>query len=350
MPASLTIPKPDDWHVHLRDGAMLAAVLPHTARQFARAIIMPNLKEPVTTAARASAYRDAIMGALPADVSFTPLMTVYLTDTTAADDLVAGQAGGIITAAKLYPAHATTNSAHGVTDLKLIYPALAAMQRIGLPLLVHGEVTDPAVDIFDREAVFIERVLIPLRQDFPELKVVLEHITTSHAADYVNAEGTQGRLGATITAHHLHINRTDMFAGGMRPHFYCLPIAKRENHRQSLIRAATSGAPMFFLGTDTAPHPRHAKESACGCAGCFTAPNALALYAQAFDEAGALDRLAGFASRNGPAFYGLPVNRETVTLEKLSTAQSEIKPILTGEGQEIVVFNPPNPLHWRIAS
>jgi dihydroorotase len=274
-------------------------------------------------------------------------MTLYLTDSTDADDLARGQAEGIVTAAKLYPAHATTNAEHGVTDVRKIAAVLERMQRIGMPLLVHGEVTDASVDVFDREAVFIERVLHPLRRDFPELKIVFEHITTKDAADYVAAEGGKGRLAATITPHHLLINRNAMFMGGVRPHYYCLPVAKRETHRLALIKAATSGAPMFFLGTDTAPHARSAKESACGCAGIFCAPRALELYAQVFDEAGTLSKLEDFASRNGPAFYGLPLNEGRITLEKLG-GETDIKPILTGDGQEIVSFVPLSPLRWRL--
>jgi len=345
----LTIPRPDDWHTHLRDGDMLAAVLPFTARTFARAIVMPNLKPPVTTTAQAKNYRDAILAALPKGVSFTPLMTIYLTDTTDADDLARGQKEGMVTAAKLYPAGATTNSEGGVTDIKKIYLVLERMQKTGLPLLVHGEVTDPAVDVFDREAVFIEKILIPLRRAMPELKIVFEHVTTREAADYVASEGKSGKLAATITAHHLHIDRNAMFAGGLRPHFYCLPVAKRDEHRQALIQAATSGAPMFFLGTDTAPHLRSAKESACACAGIFSAPTALALYAQAFDGAGKIGCLEAFASRFGPAFYGLPVNNDLITLEKMPNSGGEIKPILTGDGRQIVPFTPPSPIHWRVA-
>ncbi|MDR3449151.1 MAG: dihydroorotase [Alphaproteobacteria bacterium] len=349
MTDMLTLIRPDDWHVHLREGAVLRAVLPYTARSFARAIVMPNLHPPVTNSARAAAYRDEILAALPAGMAFTPLMTLYLTDVTDADDLAQGHANGIVTAAKLYPAGATTNSEHGVTDIRKIYPVLERMQRIGMPLLVHGEVTDRDVDIFDREAVFIDRILTPLRRDMPGLKIVFEHITTSEAAAYVAAEGQGGRLAATITPHHLTINRNAMLAGGMRPHFYCLPVVKRETHRQALIEAATSGGRMFFLGSDTAPHTDAAKESACGCAGIFCAPNALETYAQVFDEAGALSKLETFASLNGPAFYGLPVNREHVTLKKQPTPGAEIKPILTPDGQRITVFAPPAPPLWRLA-
>ncbi len=345
----LTIPRPDDWHVHVRDGDLLRAVLPYTAKIFARAIIMPNLKPPVTTAARAKAYRDEIIAAVPAGVKFTPLMTVYLTDATDPADLARGHAEGVITAAKLYPAHATTNSEHGVTDIKKIYPVLEQMQKIGMPLLVHGEAIGADIDVFDREAVFIEKTLKPVRKDFPALKIVFEHITTQEAADYVAAEGSKNTLAATITAHHLLINRNAMFQGGIRPHYYCLPVAKREKHRAALVKAATSGGTMFFLGTDTAPHTRAAKESACGCAGIFSAPNALALYAQVFDEAGRLDKLEAFASRNGPAFYGVPVNPDTLTLVKSLKPNSEIKPILTENGQEIVGFAPMSPAFWGVA-
>jgi dihydroorotase len=348
-PDRLTIPRPDDWHVHLRDGEMLKAVLPFTTKVFGRAIVMPNLKPAVTTAARARAYRDEILAALPKNTAFMPLMTIYLTDATDANDLAQGHKDGVITAAKLYPAGATTNSEHGVTNIRKIYPVLKRMQQIGMPLLVHGEVTDPDVDVFDRETVFIEKILKPLRRDLPELKVVLEHITTREAADYVKAEGQKGKLAATITAHHLLINRNAMFMGGIRPHYYCLPIAKRETHREALVKAAISGDPMFFLGTDTAPHARAAKENACGCAGIFTAVNALELYAQAFDEAGKPERLEGFASRFGPAFYGLPVSKDLITLEKSPHSVVEIKPILTGNGQQIVPFAPLSPVFWRVA-
>src|SRR5579859_5766417 len=310
----LTIRRPDDWHVHLRDGAMLEAVAIHTARQFARAIVMPNLVPPVTTAEAAAAYRQRILAVLSADCDFTPLMTCYLTDATDADDLADGFARGIFTAAKLYPAKATTNSAFGVTDVTRLTPVFERMARIGMPLLIHGEVTDPAVDIFDREAVFIETVLIPLRARVPGLKIVLEHITTAEAAAYV-AEAPAG-IAATVTPHHLLINRNAIFAGGIRPHAYCLPVAKRESHRQALRRAVASGSDRFFLGTDTAPHAIAAKEAECGCAGIFCAPHALEIYAAVFDELGALDKLEAFASLNGPKFYRLEPNAETVTLER----------------------------------
>jgi dihydroorotase len=313
-PHSLTIRRPDDWHLHLRDGAMLEAVLPWTARQFGRAIVMPNLDPPVTDTRRARAYRQRIMAALPGGVRFEPLMTCYLTDRTDPEDLARGQAEGVFTAAKLYPAGATTNSAHGVTEIANIRPVLAMMERIGLPLLVHGEVTDPDIDIFDREAVFLERVLAPLRRDFPALKVVLEHVTTAEGVAFVEESGPG--IAATITPHHLIINRNALFAGGLRPHAYCLPVAKRERHRLALRRAATTGSERFFLGTDSAPHPVHAKESACGCAGIWNAPFALEAYAAVFDAEGALTKLEAFASDNGARFYGLPFNDGAVTLER----------------------------------
>ncbi|HEV2676001.1 MAG TPA: dihydroorotase [Aliidongia sp.] len=316
-PDRLTIRRPDDWHVHLRDGAMLQAVAGYTAQQFARAIIMPNLVPPVTSAEAAAAYRARILAALPAGCGFTPLMTCYLTDATDADELAAGFASGTFTAAKLYPAKATTNSAFGVTDVAKLTPVFERMARIGMPLLIHGEVTDPAVDIFDREAVFVETVLIPLRARVPGLKIVLEHITTAEAAAYVAS--SEAGIAATVTPHHLLINRNAIFAGGLRPHAYCLPVAKRETHRQALRRAVASDSDRFFLGTDTAPHPRHAKEAECCAAGVFCAPFALEIYADIFDELGALDRFESFASLNGPRFYGLPLNEGTVTLERADT-------------------------------
>lgn len=314
MTQKLTITRPDDWHLHVRDGAALSAVLPDTARQFARAIIMPNLKPPVTTVELARAYRDRILAALPAGVAFEPLMTLYLTDNLPPEEIVAAKASGFVHALKLYPAGATTNSDAGVTDIRRCYPTLEAMQREGIPLLVHGEATDGDIDIFDREAVFIDRVMKPLRRDMPELKVVFEHITTRDAAQYV-AEA-EGPIGATITAHHLLYNRNAIFTGGIRPHYYCLPVLKREVHRDALVKAATSGSERFFLGTDSAPHARGLKEHACGCAGCYTALHAMELYAEAFDTAGALDKLEAFASFNGPAFYGLPRNTGTLTLTR----------------------------------
>ena len=301
---SLTITRPDDWHVHLRDDAVLASVLPHTAKQFARAIVMPNLKPPVTTTAQALAYRERILAALPAGMKFEPLMTLYLTDNTSPDEIFRAKDNGLVHAVKFYPAGATTNSDAGVTDLRLCYPALEAMQKCGMPFSVHGEVTDPTVDIFDREEVFIERVLQPLHKDMPGLKIVFEHITTRQAADFVRT--ATGSIAATITPQHLLYNRNEIFVGGIRPHFYCLPVLKREIHRQALVQAAISGNPRFFLGTDSAPHPKGAKENACGCAGCYTALHALELYARAFDQVDALDKLEGFASIFGPAFINYP--------------------------------------------
>ncbi len=348
---SINIIQPDDWHVHLRGGDMLKAVLPYTARSFGRAIVMPNLKPPVVTTAQAAEYRKEILAALPADAQgFQPLMAAYLTDGTDADDIAKGFAEKILAAVKLYPANATTNSEHGVTDLKKTAKTLERMQRVGMPLLVHGEVTDADVDIFDREAAFIDKVMIPLRRDFPELKVVFEHVTTRQAVDYVMAEGGKGNLGATITAHHLRINRNAIFAGGIRPHYYCLPIAKREEHRRALVAAATSGKPMFFLGTDTAPHPKSAKESACGCAGIFTAPNAIEIYAAAFHEAGALDRLESFASLNGPAFYGLPPNQKKIKITRGSQKHDALKPILASGGVEVIPFLDEESLFWKTTS
>ncbi|MFM7342253.1 MAG: dihydroorotase, partial [Betaproteobacteria bacterium] len=310
---TLTFTRPDDWHLHVRDGAVLSTVVPHTARQFGRAIIMPNLKPPVTTAAQALAYRDRIRAAVPQGLSFEPLMTLYLTDNLPAAEIARAKAAGVV-AAKLYPAGATTNSDAGVTDLRKIYPVLEAMQKEGLLLLVHGEVTNAEIDLFDREAVFIDRHLIPLRRDFPGLKIVFEHITTQEAAQYVSEGGD--RLAATLTAHHLLYNRNAIFTSGIRPHYYCLPVLKRETHRLALVQAATGGNRRFFLGTDSAPHPAHLKEHATGCAGCYTAHAALEMYAEVFDRAGALARLEAFASFNGPDFYGLPRNSGTVTLER----------------------------------
>ncbi|MEW6677064.1 MAG: dihydroorotase [Pseudomonadota bacterium] len=310
----LTLTRPDDWHVHLRDGEMLAKVLPDTARQFARAIVMPNLKPPVRTVAEAAAYRERILAALPGGLAFEPLMTLYLTDNTAPEEIFKARASGFVQAVKYYPAGATTNSDSGVTDIRKVDGALEAMAEAGLPLLLHGEVTDPGVDVFDREAVFIDRILAPLLQRLPGLKVVLEHITTRQAAEFVAA--APANVGATITVHHLLYNRNAMFQGGIRPHYYCLPILKRETHRQALVEAAISGNPKFFLGTDSAPHATHTKETACGCAGIYTAHAAMELYAEAFEAAGALDKLEAFASHFGPDFYGLPRNTGTLTLEK----------------------------------
>jgi len=315
MTDEIIITRPDDWHVHVRDGDALATVVPHTAAQFGRAIIMPNLRPPVTTAAQAVAYRERILAAVPSGASFEPLMTLYLTDNLPPDEIRRAKQAGVA-AVKLYPAGATTNSDAGVTDLRKTYPTLEAMQREGLPLLVHGEVTSPDIDLFDREAVFIDTVLIPLRRDFPQLKIVVEHITTKEAAQYVR--DADRFVGATITAHHLLYNRNAIFLGGIRPHYYCLPVLKRETHRVALVQAATSGSPKFFLGTDSAPHPAHLKEHATGCAGCYTAHAAMELYAEAFDAAGALDKLEGFASFHGADFYGLPRNRGTITLRRES--------------------------------
>jgi dihydroorotase len=334
----LTIRRPDDWHVHLRDGDMLKAVAPFTARQFARAIVMPNLTPPVTSVAAAEAYRDRIVAAAGAE--FTPLMTCYLTDGADPAELARGHETGVFTAAKLYPAHATTNSAHGVTDVRNIYAALEAMQRIGMPLLIHGEVTDPDVDIFDREAVFIDRVLIGLVADFPELKIVFEHITTAEAATFVAESGLQ--IAATITPQHLHINRNAIFAGGINPHAYCLPVAKRERHRLAVREAAVSGSPKFFLGTDSAPHAVEKKEASCGCAGIFNAPFALESYLAVFEEEGALDRFESFASEHGPRFYGLPLNGGTVTLDRVET---EVPTRVAG----LVPFHAGERIGWHIA-
>ena len=340
---TISLRRPDDWHVHLRDGAMLAAVVPFTARQFARAIVMPNLVPPVTTTASALAYRERILAALTEDNAFTPLMTCYLTDTTDPQELARGWEEGIFAAVKLYPAHATTNSASGVTDYGRVMPVLEHMAELGMPLLVHGEATEPEVDVFDREAVFIERVLDPLRHRLPELRIVLEHITTQEAVDYVGSAGPN--LAATITAHHLTINRNAIFAGGIRPHLYCLPIAKREKHRQALRRAATSGNPGFFLGTDSAPHTVAAKETACGCAGVFTAPCALEIYAEVFEEEDALDRLEGFAALNGPAFYRLPVNGTLVTLRR---EPHRVPEHIGGNENAVIPYRAGETLRWRL--
>jgi dihydroorotase len=343
MTDRLTIRRPDDWHVHLRDGDMLAAVAPLTARRFARAIVMPNLVPPVTTAAAARAYRERIRAAVPASMGFTPLMTAYLTDATDPADIEAGFADGSFTAAKLYPAHATTNSAHGVTDLARLAPVFATMARIGMPLLLHGEVTLPGVDIFDREAVFIDDVLDGLVAANPRLRIVLEHITTRRAVEYVRA--APANVAATITPHHLVINRSDIFRGGVRPHLYCLPVAKREEDRLALRAAACSGEAKFFLGTDSAPHSVEAKECACGAAGVFNAGTAIETYAQVFDEEGALDRLEAFASLNGPRFYGLPANEERITLVRARTEPPAPLPA----GRTRVVGFPDAPLAWRVA-
>ncbi len=343
---TITIRRPDDWHLHLRDGAMLEAVLPATSVHFARAIIMPNLVPPVVTTADAKAYRARIMAALPKGHAFTPLMTLYLTEQTDADDVAAGFAGGEVTAVKLYPAGATTNSQSGVRDIDKVTPVLERMAEIGMPLCVHGEVTDPSIDIFDREAVFIDRVLDPLRRRIPGLRIVMEHVTTRNGVDYVKS--ADGGLAATITTHHLIINRNAILAGGIRPHYYCLPVAKREEHRLALRTAATSGDPRFFLGTDSAPHVDPLKECACGCAGIFCAPNTLSCLAHVFEQENALDRLEAFASLNGPAFYRLPANEGTVTLERRDEPLVYPAKIETGAGP-VTVFDPMLPLHWAVA-
>jgi len=342
MTQEITITRPDDWHLHVRDGDALKTVVPHTAAQFGRAIIMPNLRPPVATAAHAMAYRERIREAVPPGMSFQPLMTLYLTDNLPPDEVRRAKETGVV-AVKLYPAGATTNSDAGVTDLRKTYRTLDAMQREGLPLLLHGEVTDPEVDLFDREAVFLQTQLIPLRRDFPELRIVVEHITTREAAQYVR--DADRFVAATITAHHLLYNRNAIFTGGIRPHYYCLPVLKRETHRLALVEAATGGNPKFFLGTDSAPHPAHLKEHATGCAGCYTAHAAIELYAEAFDNVNALGRLEGFASFHGADFYGLPRNRETITLrreawtppESFAFGEARLKPLRAGE-----------PLAWRL--
>ncbi|MDU8945320.1 dihydroorotase [Ovoidimarina sediminis] len=344
MTDRLTIRRPDDWHLHLRDGEMLKAVLPETTRHFARAIIMPNLVPPVVTAADAADYRDRIMWAKPKNSDFKPLMTLYLTEDTEVRDVRAAAEIGLIHALKLYPAGATTNSQSGVRDFKKVTRVLETMAQIGLPLCVHGEVTNPEVDIFDREAAFIERVLDPIRREIPELRVVMEHITTKDGVDYVAGGGDT--IAGTITVHHLVINRNHILAGGIRPHYYCLPVAKREEHRIALRAAATSGDPTFFLGTDSAPHTDAAKLQPCGCAGCFTAPNGLSILAQVFEEDGALDRLEGFVSEYGPRFYRLPLNDGTVTLEKGPPVEYPAQ-IETGDGP-VTVFDPGMPLYWRV--
>lgn len=343
MSQTLTLRRPDDWHLHLRDGAMLRAVLPETTRHFARAIIMPNLVPPVVTAADATAYRNRILAALPEGAAFTPLMTLYLTEDTDPEDVAAAHASGLVHAVKLYPAGATTNSASGVKDFDKVRSVLERMAEIGLPLCVHGEVTDADIDIFDREAVFIDRVLDPIRRKTPGLRVVMEHITTSDAVDYARAQ--DDTLGATITTHHLVINRNHILAGGIKPHYYCLPVAKREEHRLALRRAATSGAPRFFLGTDSAPHTDANKLLPCGCAGCFTASNTLSILAQVFEEDGALQNLEAFTSLNGPAFYGLPPNEDTLTLTKTGAAYPDH--IATDDGP-VTVFDPGFALDWAV--
>ncbi|MFP4043171.1 MAG: dihydroorotase [Rhodosalinus sp.] len=345
MTETLTLRRPDDWHLHLRDGAMLAGVLPESARHFARAIVMPNLVPPVVTGAQAAAYRERILAALPEGQTFLPLMTLYLTEDTDPEDVVRAHAEGIVTAVKLYLAGATTNSASGVRDFGRVRGVLERMAEAGVPLCVHGEVTDADIDIFDREAVFIERVLDPIRRATPGLRVVMEHVTTADAVAYVKSAARD--LAATITVHHLVINRNHILAGGIRPHYYCLPVAKRETHRQALRAAAVSGDARFFLGTDSAPHVDAAKETACGCAGIFTAPNALSVLAEVFEAEGALDRLEGFASLHGPAFYGLPPNEERITLTRGAPVDYPAR-IETGDGP-VTVFDPGFALHWRVA-
>ena len=345
MTQSITIRRPDDWHLHLRDGAMLRAVLPETTRHFARAIIMPNLVPPVVTAADAVAYRDRILAALPEGAQFEPLMTLYLTEGTDPADVAAAHASGLVKAVKLYPAGATTNSHGGVRDIARVMPVLEKMAEIGLPLCTHGEVVEAHVDIFDREAVFIESVLDPLRRRLPELRIVMEHITTQEGADYARAGGPN--LGATITTHHLIINRNHILVGGIKPHYYCLPVAKREHHRLALRRAATGGEACFFLGTDSAPHTDALKEHSCGCAGCFTATNTMPLLAHVFEEDGALDRLEGFASLHGPAFYRLPANSGSLRLVKHELPQTFSEKIMTEVGP-VTVFNPGFPVHWHV--
>ncbi|BAK75035.1 dihydroorotase, homodimeric type [Pseudogulbenkiania sp. NH8B] len=339
----LTLTRPDDWHLHVRDDVALAAVLPDTCRQMGRAIIMPNLKPPVTTVEAAAAYRERVLAARPAGSAFEPLMTLYLTDNTSAEEVRKAKASGFVHGVKLYPAGATTNSDAGVTSIDKAMPALEAMAEIGLPLLVHGEVTDPAVDVFDREAVFIERVFQPLLARLPQLKVVFEHITTKDAAEYVAA--APANVAATITAHHLLMNRNALFVGGIRPHHYCLPVLKRELHRQALVKAATSGSAKFFLGTDSAPHARHTKENSCGCAGMYTANAAIELYAEAFEAADALDQLEGFASFHGPAFYGLPRNADTITLVKESWT---VPASLPYGDQELVPLRAGESIGWKL--
>jgi dihydroorotase len=338
--------QPDDWHLHVRDGAMMVGVLPWTARHFARAIIMPNLVPPVVTGREAAAYRERIVAALPDGMKFDPLMTLYLTEDTNADDVAKAHEDGLVKAVKLYPAGATTNSASGVHDFDKVRNVLERMAEIRLPLCVHGEVTDSEVDIFDREAIFIEDVLDPIRRATPGLRVVMEHITTSDAVDYVTSSDTD--LGATITVQHLMLDRNAMLVGGIRPHYYCLPILKRSTHREALVGAATSGDPRFFLGTDSAPHTTNTKENACGCAGCFTAPVALSCLAEVFDEQNALDRIEGFTSLHGPAFYNLPVNENRITLEKGEPIDWPAS-IETGAGS-VTVFDPGRPLHWRVTN
>ena len=340
----LTLTRPDDWHLHLRDGEALASVLPHTARQFGRAIVMPNLKPPVTTVEQADAYRQRILAAVPKSMKFEPLMTLYLTNNTPASEIAKAAASGFVQAVKLYPAGATTNSDAGLTDISKAYDTLAEMERVGLPLLVHGEVTDQSVDLFDREKVFIDTVLLPLTQRFPKLKIVMEHITTKDAAEFV--VNAASNVAATITAHHLLYNRNAIFQGGVRPHWYCLPVLKREMHREALVAAATSGNAKFFLGTDSAPHAKQTKEAACGCAGCYTAYAAIELYAEAFEQAGALDQLEKFASFNGPDWYGLPRNTDTIMLCKENWVVPATYPYLATD--DIVPLRAGETLSWKM--
>ncbi|MER5111645.1 dihydroorotase [Serratia marcescens] len=343
QPQVLKIRRPDDWHIHLRDDEMLKTVVPYTSQVFGRAIVMPNLVPPVTTVAAARAYRDRILAAVPQGHNFTPLMTCYLTNSLAASELVNGFEQGVFTAAKLYPANATTNSSHGVSDVTGIYPLFEQMQKIGMPLLIHGEVTDPAVDIFDREACFIEQVMEPIRQHFPELKIVFEHITTKEAAQYVQAGNRF--LGATITPQHLMFNRNHMLVGGIRPHLFCLPILKRNVHQEALRQAVASGSDRFFLGTDSAPHLKHRKESSCGCAGCFNAPNAIPAYAAVFEQLGALEHFEAFCSLNGPRFYGLPLNEDFIELQRVPTTQPE--EIALGN-ESVIPFLAGETLNWSL--
>ncbi|KMJ16354.1 dihydroorotase [Serratia marcescens] len=343
QPQVLKIRRPDDWHIHLRDDEMLKTVVPYTSQVFGRAIVMPNLVPPVTTVAAARAYRDRILAAVPQGHNFTPLMTCYLTNSLAASELVNGFEQGVFTAAKLYPANATTNSSHGVSDVTGIYPLFEQMQKIGMPLLIHGEVTDPAVDIFDREARFIEQVMEPIRQHFPELKIVFEHITTKEAAQYVQAGNRF--LGATITPQHLMFNRNHMLVGGIRPHLFCLPILKRNVHQEALRQAVASGSDRFFLGTDSAPHLKHRKESSCGCAGCFNAPNAIPAYAAVFEQLGALEHFEAFCSLNGPRFYGLPLNEDFIELQRVPTTQPEE---ITLGNESVIPFLAGETLNWSL--
>jgi dihydroorotase len=343
QPQVLKIRRPDDWHIHLRDDEMLKTVVPYTSQVFGRAIVMPNLVPPVTTVAAARAYRDRILAAVPQGHNFTPLMTCYLTNSLAASELVSGLEQGVFTAAKLYPANATTNSSHGVSDVTGIYPLFEQMQKIGMPLLIHGEVTDPAVDIFDREARFIEQVMEPIRRHFPELKIVFEHITTKEAAQYVQAGNRF--LGATITPQHLMFNRNHMLVGGIRPHLFCLPILKRNVHQEALRQAVASGSDRFFLGTDSAPHLKHRKESSCGCAGCFNAPNAIPAYAAVFEQLGALEHFEAFCSLNGPRFYGLPLNEDFIELQRVPTTQPEE---ITLGNESVIPFLAGETLNWSL--